>query len=33
MTWIALVLGAVAVVLSLVGLMSRGGDGEKRELA
>jgi uncharacterized protein YcnI len=32
-TWIAVILGAVAVVLSLVGLMSRGGGGEKRELA
>lgn len=33
MTWIALILGAVAVVLALVGLMGRGGGGEKRELA
>jgi uncharacterized protein YcnI len=32
-TWIAVILGAVAVVLSLVGLISRGGGGEKRELA
>jgi uncharacterized protein YcnI len=37
MTWIALILGAVAVVLALVALMGRagggGGGGEKRELA